>query len=62
MKAWHRLALAVGRGLQDVRIEACLTVVAVNLKRFAGGILAAFLAPFDALVDPRTPPQILAAS
>lgn len=34
-KAWHGLARAVRRGLQNMRIQAFLTAEAVNLKRIA---------------------------
>jgi len=46
-KAWHGLARAVRRGLQNMRIQAFLTAAAVNLKRLAAAvaaILAALLA------------------
>jgi IS5 family transposase len=37
-KAWHGLARAVRRGLANMKIQAYLTAVAVNLKRLAAAI------------------------
>jgi transposase len=42
-KCWHGLARAVRRGLQNMRVQAFLTAMAVNLKRLAAA-LAVFLA------------------
>jgi len=39
-KAWHGLARAVRRGLQNMRIQAFLTAAAINLKRLAAALLA----------------------
>lgn len=39
-KAWHGLARAVRRGLANMKIQAYLTAVAINLKRLAAAILA----------------------
>lgn len=41
-KTWHGLARAVRRGLQNMRIQAFLTAVAVNLKRLAAALLVLF--------------------
>ena len=49
-KAWHGLARAVRRGLQNMRIQAFLTAAAVNLKRLAAAILAALLTALGAIV------------
>jgi IS5 family transposase len=38
-KSWHRLARAVRRGLENIRIQAFLTAAAVNLKRLAATLL-----------------------
>jgi len=43
-KCWHGLARAIRRGLQNMRVQAFLTAMAVNLKRLAAA-LALFLAP-----------------
>ena len=42
-KCWHGLARAIRRGLQNMRVQAFLTAMAVNLKRLAAA-LALFLA------------------
>lgn len=39
-KAWHGLARAVRRGLQNMRIQAFLTAAAINLKRLAAALAA----------------------
>jgi IS5 family transposase len=39
-KTWHGLARAVRRGLENMRIQAYLTAIAVNLKRLAAAFLA----------------------
>ena len=38
-KAWHGLARAVRRGLQNMRIQAFLTAAAINLKRLAAAFV-----------------------
>src|SRR5207253_8414314 len=43
-KTWHGLARAVRRGLSNMRIQAYLTAVAINLKRLATAVDAFFLA------------------
>ena len=43
-KAWHGLARAVRRGLQNMRIQAFLTAAAINLKRLAAALAATLLA------------------
>ena len=45
-KTWHGLARAVRRGLQNMRIQALLTVAAVNFKRLAAALLAILRLPF----------------
>ena len=42
-KCWHGLGRAIRRGLQNMRVQAFLTAMAVNLKRLAAAI-ALFLA------------------
>jgi len=37
-KCWHGLARAVRRGLQNMRVQAFLTAMAVNLKRLAASL------------------------
>lgn len=39
-KTWHRLARALRRGLQNMRIQAFLTAAAINLKRPAAAVCA----------------------
>ena len=46
-KTWHGLARAIRRGLANMRIQAFLTAVVINLKRLAAAILIGLLA------DPR---------
>jgi transposase len=43
-KTWHGLARAVRRGLDNMRIQAFLTAVAVNLKRLAAALVGLFWA------------------
>lgn len=43
-KAWHGLARAVRRGLDNMRIQAFLTAAAINLKRLATALLMLLLA------------------
>ncbi len=38
-KAWHGLARAVRRGLENMRIQAFLTAAAINLKRLAAAFI-----------------------
>ena len=47
-KCWHGLARAIRRGLQNMRVQAFLTAMAVNLKRLAAA-LALFLAALSNL-------------
>ncbi|GAB0120388.1 transposase [Acidisoma sp. 7E03] len=42
-KAWHGLARAVRRGLQNMRIQAFLTAAAINLKRLATAFILCVL-------------------
>ena len=42
-KAWHGLARAVRRGLQNMRIQAFLTAAAINLKRLAAALIVYLL-------------------
>jgi transposase len=42
-KTWHGLRRAIRRGLGNVRIQAFLTAMAINLKRLAAAILNAML-------------------
>jgi hypothetical protein len=42
-KTWHGLARAVRRGLANMKIQAYLTVAAINLKRLAAALLALLL-------------------
>jgi len=42
-KAWHGLAKAVRRGLQNMRIQAFLTAAAINLKRLAAALAVILL-------------------
>lgn len=49
-KCWHGLARAIRRGLQNMRVQAFLTAMAVNLKRLAAA-LALFLAALYALLS-----------
>jgi hypothetical protein len=37
-KCWHGLARAIRRGLQNMRVQAFLTAMAVNLKRLAAAL------------------------
>ena len=39
-KSWHGLGWAVRRGLVNMRIQSCLTAMAVNLKRLAAALEA----------------------
>jgi hypothetical protein len=48
-KCWHGLARAIRRGLQNMRVQAFLTAMAVNLKRLAVA-LALFLAVWSGLL------------
>ena len=48
-KCWHGLARALRRGLQNMRVQAFLTAMAVNLKRLAAA-LTLFLAALSALL------------
>ena len=48
-KCWHGLARAIRRGLPNMRVQAFLTAMAVNLKRLAAA-LALFLAALFALL------------
>jgi hypothetical protein len=48
-KCWHGLARAIRRGLQNMRVQAFLTAMAVNLKRLAAA-LALFLAAVSGLL------------
>lgn len=48
-KCWHGLARAVRRGLQNMRVQAFLTAMAVNLKRLAAA-LALLLALLSGLL------------
>ena len=43
-KTWHGLARAIRRGLANMRIQAFLTAVVINLKRLAAAILIGLLA------------------
>lgn len=47
-KCWHGLARAIRRGLQNMRVQALLTAMAVNLKRLAAA-LALILAVLSSL-------------
>ena len=47
-KCWHGLARAIRRGLQNMRVQAFLTAMAVNLKRLAAA-LALILAALSEL-------------
>lgn len=42
-KTWHGLARAIGRGLENMRIQAFLTAAAINLKRLAAALFAALV-------------------
>ncbi len=42
-KAWHGLGRAVRRGLQNMRIQAFLTVAAINLKRLPTALIVYLL-------------------
>ena len=39
-KTWHGLVRAVRRGLDNVKIQSCLTAAAINLKRLAAALVA----------------------
>jgi transposase len=41
-KCWHGLARAIRRGLQNMRVQAFLTAMAVNLKRLAAALALFF--------------------
>jgi transposase len=60
-KSWHGLARAVQRGLQNMRIQAFLTVAAVNLKRLAAALLALF-GPRRSMSLPAVLARLLAAT
>ena len=47
-KCWHGLGRAIRRGLQNMRVQAFLTAMAVNLKRLAAA-LALFLVAWSVL-------------
>ena len=47
-KSRHGLGRAVRRGLANVRVQACLTAMAVNLKRLAAALAARLFAPWRA--------------
>lgn len=51
-KTSHRLARAVRRGLQNMRIQAFLTAAAVNLKRLAAALCALFWSLLAVLYRP----------
>ena len=55
-KCWHGLARAIRRGLPNMRVQAFLTAIAVNLKRLAAA-LALFLALLFALLADWTAPH-----
>jgi hypothetical protein len=55
-KCWHGLARAIRRGLQNMRVQAFLTAMAVNLKRLAAALaplLAALLGVLAGLAGQR---------
>lgn len=56
-KTLHGLARAIRRGLENMKIQALLTAVAMNLKK-----LAAALQFIRSIIENRTPPQIPAAA
>jgi len=67
-KAQHGLRRAVRRGIANMRIQAYLTAAAINLKRLAAALVAAFLlmiAPvvetvFDAITQLQGPSAVAA--
>lgn len=54
-KAWHGLARAVRRGLDNMRIQAFLTAAAINLKRLAAALLALLAAVLGLFLQARQP-------
>lgn len=54
-KAWHGLARAVRRGLDNMRIQAFLTAAAINLKRLAAALLALLAAVLRLFLPARQP-------
>lgn len=55
-KAWHGLARAVRRGLQNMRIQAFLTAAAINLKRLAAAFVLYVLCALRRVrIVPRSP-------
>jgi IS5 family transposase len=54
-KAWHGLARAVRRGLENMRVQAFLTAAAINLKRLAAALLALLLAYWCRIEAAATP-------
>ena len=54
-KCWHGLARAIRRGLQNMRVQAFLTAMAVNLKRLAAAMAMILAAVSGLLVVPAGP-------
>ena len=49
-KTWHGLGRAVRRGLDNVKIQSCLTATAINLKRLAAALVVRLCALWMACV------------
>ena len=47
-KTWHGLARAVRRGLDNMKIQFCLTAAAINLKRLAAALVGSLFALWTA--------------
>ena len=58
-KCWHGLARAIRRGLQNMRVQAFLTAMAVNLKRLAAALalILAILSSFWASMAAKCAPE-----
>ena len=52
-KTWHGLARAIRRGLSNMKIQAYLTAVAINLKRLASFYFTLLFAILTGMVKPR---------
>ena len=50
-KCWHGLARAIRRGLQNMRVQAFLTAMAVNLKRLAAALDLFLIALAEFMAD-----------
>lgn len=54
-KNWHGLSRSVRRGLENMKIQSCLTAIAVNLKRMAAAFVARLFALWTACMPRETP-------